>query len=143
MSGRRKLPQIPGQSSCPGGERVTTPQRNPESPRETVVDGSMNNDNSSSFTSTSCNGVDENSREPEGRSQNSSPATSLIRGHAVDGWREKSSSHWGEEELKTALRDLHSTRDQLLTLNNLVSTTLGLLKWFFKSIFSKPHNHFK
>ena len=126
MSGRRKLPQIPGQShSGSGSDRVTTPQRVPDSPRETIVDGSGSTDSSS--TSTSSEGAGESSREPEGRSQNSSPATSLIRGSSADGWREKfSSNHWGDEDLKTALRDLHNTRDQLLALHSLVSFALQI-----------------
>ncbi|XP_069942487.1 uncharacterized protein [Cherax quadricarinatus] len=112
MSGRRKLPQIPGAATP--SSRVTTPQEGQESPRgpgERPGGGGVG---------------EEGSREPEGRSQNSSPATSLVRGPTMDQWsREKNPMEpWEHDNLKSVLRDLNNTRDQLLALQNLeVETT--------------------
>lgn len=67
---------------------------------------------------------EESSREPEGRSQNSSPATSLVRGHTLEQWTREKNQHdtWEPEDLKSVLRDLNNTRDQLMALQHLVST---------------------
>lgn len=67
---------------------------------------------------------EESSREPEGRSQNSSPATSLVRGHTLEQWPREKPQHdaWEPEDLKNVLRDLNNTRDQLMALQHLVST---------------------
>ncbi|XP_071516794.1 uncharacterized protein [Panulirus ornatus] len=114
MSGRRKLPQIPGAAGP--GSRVTTPQEGQESPR---VPGDSPLDRNDERPG---GGVgDEGSREPEGRSQNSSPATSLVRGPTLDQWsREKNPlDPWEQEDLKGVLRDLNTTRDQLLALQKL------------------------
>ncbi|KAG7175960.1 Nuclear receptor coactivator 5-like 2, partial [Homarus americanus] len=118
MSGRRKLPQIPGAAGP--GSRVTTPQEGKESPRG-PEDSPLNRSDERPGGSVG----DEGSREPEGRSQNSSPATSLVRGPTLDQWpREKNPlDPWEQEDLKGVLRDLNNTRDQLLALQNLVSTT--------------------
>ncbi|XP_047738873.1 uncharacterized protein LOC108676477 isoform X2 [Hyalella azteca] len=106
MSGRRKLPQIP--YNQPGGSgqssvRGTTPQMgngDPASPRH--------QDEAAS-------------REPEGRSQNSSPATSLTRGPTHDPWlgRPAGPSTRREEAIQDVLKDLKSTRDHLLALQAL------------------------
>ncbi|XP_069942481.1 uncharacterized protein [Cherax quadricarinatus] len=111
MSGRRKLPQIPGAATP--SSRVTTPQEGQESPRgpgERPGGGGVG---------------EEGSREPEGRSQNSSPATSLVRGPTMDQWsREKNPMEpWEHDNLKSVLRDLNNTRDQLLALQNLLQST--------------------
>lgn len=128
MSGRRKLPQIPGAAAGASGSRVTTPQESQESPRgqgDSSGDRSIE-EKSGGSSGGSSNMGDEGSREPEGRSQNSSPATSLVRGPTMDQWsREKASlDHWEAEDLKGVLRDLNSTREQLLVLQNLVSEQL-------------------
>lgn len=121
MSGRRKLPQIPG---APGpSSRVTTPQDGQESPRgpgESAADRSDERPGGGSSVG------DEGSREPEGRSQNSSPATSLVRGPTLDQWhRDKNPlDPWEHEDLKAVMRDLNNTRDQLLALQSLVSVPL-------------------
>ncbi|XP_045137545.1 uncharacterized protein LOC123519916 isoform X3 [Portunus trituberculatus] len=114
MSGRRKLPQIPG---APGpGSRVSSAQESPESPRETT---DSPNDRSEGKPGSGLG--EDGSREPEGRSQNSSPATSLVRGHTLEQWsREKPQmDNWDAEDLKGVLRDLNNTRDQLLALQHL------------------------
>lgn len=117
MSGRRKLPQIPG---APGpGSRGSSAQESPESPREATDSPNDRNEGKPG------SGLGEDgSREPEGRSQNSSPATSLVRGHTLEQWpREKPQmDNWDAEDLKSVLRDLNNTRDQLLALQHLVST---------------------
>ena len=119
MSGRRKLPQIPGAPNP--GSRVTTPQEAPESPRDAA--NSLNDHVEGKPVGGSAL-AEEGSREPEGRSQNSSPATSLVRGHMLEQWpREKPQMDtWDTEDLKSVLRDLNNTRDQLLALQHLVST---------------------
>lgn len=119
MSGRRKLPKIPG--AVNPSNRVTTPQEDPESPRDAA---DSPNDRSEGKSVGGGGLGEEGSREPEGRSQNSSPATSLVRGHTLEQWpREKAQmDNWDTEDLKNVLRDLNSTRDQLLALQHLVST---------------------
>lgn len=119
MSGRRKLPQIPG--AVNPSNRVTTPQEGSESPRDAADSPS---DRSEGKPVGGGSLGEEGSREPEGRSQNSSPATSLVRGHTLEQWpREKPQMDtWDTEDLKSVLRDLNSTRDQLLALQHLVST---------------------
>lgn len=123
MSGRRKLPQIPGAAAGPSSNssRVTTPQETQDSPRDYLGD-----ERGGGMTTTATTTTDEGSREPEGRSQNSSPATSLVREATLDQWpREKGSlDPWEQEDLKGVLRDLNTTRDQLLALQNLVSSVL-------------------
>lgn len=123
MSGRRKLPQIPGAAAGPSSNssRVTTPQETQDSPRDYLGD-----ERGGGMTTTAATTTDEGSREPEGRSQNSSPATSLVREATLDQWpREKGSlDPWEQEDLKGVLRDLNTTRDQLLALQNLVSSVL-------------------
>ncbi|XP_068213665.1 uncharacterized protein, partial [Palaemon carinicauda] len=121
MSGRRKLPRIPG-ASCPSGSRISGRD---ESEGSRAL-GDSPTDRGGDDRSSICGGGganDEGSREPEGRSQNSSPATSLIRGPTLDQWpREKKNplDPWEQEsDLKGVLRDLNSTRDQLLALQHL------------------------
>ncbi|XP_050738606.1 uncharacterized protein LOC127009519 isoform X2 [Eriocheir sinensis] len=116
MSGRRKLPQIPGAPSP--SNRVTTPQELPESPRDPSESLSERGEGKPMGGS---NLGEESSREPEGRSQNSSPATSLVRGHTLEQWPREKPQHdaWEPEDLKNVLRDLNNTRDQLMALQHL------------------------
>ncbi|XP_064091588.1 uncharacterized protein LOC135205153 [Macrobrachium nipponense] len=122
MSGRRKLPQIPGAASCPSGSR-TSGREESEGSRGALGDSPADRSGDDRSTSSGGGANDEGSREPEGRSQNSSPATSLIRGPTLDQWpREKKNplDPWEQEsDLKGVLRDLNSTRDQLLALQHL------------------------
>ncbi|KAK7024515.1 hypothetical protein SK128_010561 [Halocaridina rubra] len=125
MSGRRKLPQIPG-ASRPSTSQMTSLE-DPESPRGSRDLPMDRSDDRSSSGGTN----DEGSREPEGRSQNSSPATSLIRGPTLDQWpREKNNQldPWEQDDLKGVLRDLNNTRDQLLALQHLIC---GVYKTWF------------
>lgn len=112
------MPQIPGAPSP--SNRVTTPQEVPESPRDP---SESQNERVDGKPLGGSNLGEESSREPEGRSQNSSPATSLVRGHTLEQWPREKPQHdaWEPEDLKNVLRDLNSTRDQLMALQHLVS----------------------
>ncbi|KAK4294508.1 hypothetical protein Pmani_032870 [Petrolisthes manimaculis] len=116
MSGRRKLPQIPGassggQTSGSGSSRGTTPQQDHPQHHQHHQEGSRGVPESPLGDKNSSTGGDEGSREPEGRSQNSSPAASLVRDSSLEPWE--------NEDLKVVLRDLNSTREQLMALHTL------------------------
>ena len=87
MSGRRKLPQIPGQSSSPSSannSRGPTPLGGPNTSLTDRLNESLTDFNGYKLNDSN----EDTSREPEGRSQNSSPATSLVRAPASETWRE-------------------------------------------------------
>ena len=125
MSGRRKLPQIPGQSSTPSSannSRGPTPLGGPErlSDSLTEYNGYKLNDSN-----------EDTSREPEGRSQNSSPATSLVRAPAAETWRELFALN--EDEVKEKITEVKLLVSRLFLFDEFTFC----LKAFRRNLFLK------
>lgn len=119
MSGRRKLPQIPGQSSpSSSNSRGTTPLglNLPSGPASDISQGGEGPPSGNPSSNGGRNGgtnSDDTSREPEGRSQNSSPATSLVRGPIVESWRDLVGLEKSLDEIKHQLKDHIKSQDQI------------------------------
>lgn len=128
ISGRRKLPQIPGQSSSPSSNnsRGNTPIGSVASgPSSDLsqVSTAEGESHVSSLQNRNGNNSDDTSREPEGRSQNSSPATSLVRGPIIESWRELIGIEKSVDDIKDYYKDQLSDRALAFGLPSILVST--------------------
>ncbi|KAB7500339.1 Dixin, partial [Armadillidium nasatum] len=152
ISGRRKLPQIPGQSSpSSNNSRGNTPVGSVAfGPSSDLSQGSTAEGDShvNSLQNRNGNNIDDTSREPEGRSQNSSPATSLVRGPIIESWREMVGIEKSIDDLKDYYKDQLNGRETINSKDRmsvfglhslLVSKTSETYSYFLNAILVLLH----